>query len=266
MTCKISSTGAAQPAQRLSEALETGPSEAALARQVAEAVRQIAVHYGLWLAEAAHQFGVETAVAMEARAGDAYVPLLARRIERALDLPVDVSTLLAGLGGERLEKLLGALSVSWLAADGVWFRAVEDERGMHDAKRVNDTCWARLGYYEAVRAKSVLGLPEAGGLAALRAAFGARLVSRINQWEIVEETPESFVLRMVQCRVQSSRARQGLPPYPCISGGTVEYAAFAAGIDSAIKVSCVSCPPETTLPECACAWRFTVPASDRTSG
>ena len=238
---------------------EAGAQAAAgLATQVGEAVRQIAVHYGLWLAEAAHQFGLEAAVALEAKVGDAYLPLLTRRIERALDLPAAVPELLAGLGDERLEKLLAALSVSWLAADGVWFRAVEDARGMHDAKRVNDTCWSRLGYFEAVRARALLGLPEAGGLAALKAAFGARLISRINQWDFVDETAEAFVLRMGACRVQSARARQGLPPYPCVSGGTVEYAAFAAGIDPAIAVTCVSCPPETTRTDCACAWRFSL--------
>lgn len=235
------------------------PEAEALAAQVAQAVRQIAVHYGLWLAEAAHQFGPETAVAMESRVGDAYLPLLTRRIERALGLGEDVKTLLAGLGTERLEALLDALSVSWLAADGVWFREVEDARSMHDAKRVNDSCWSRLGYYEAVRARAALGLPERGGLAALKAAFGARLVSRVNAWDIVEETADSFVFRIVRCRVQSSRTRQGLPPYPCISGGTVEYTAFAAGIDPDIRVSCVSCPPEITRDACACAWRFSLP-------
>jgi len=238
---------------------ESTEETAVLARHVAEAVRQIAVHYGLWLAEAAHQFGPQAAVAMEARAGDALLPILARRIEKALDLPEDVPTLVAGLGAEKLERLLSALSVSWLAADGVWFRAVEDERGMHDAKRVNDTCWSRLGYYEAVRAKARLGLPEAGGLPALRQALGARLIACVNPWDIVEETPESFVLRIVECRVQASRARQGLPPYPCISGGATEYAAFAAGIDPAIRTECVSCPPEPSRPECACAWRFSMP-------
>ena len=238
-----------------------GEPEALLARQVVEAVRQIAVHYGLWLAEAAHQFGPQAAVALEAKAGDAFVPLLARRIERALDLPGDVPSLLAGLGEERLQKLLTALSVSWLAADGVWFRAVEDARGMHDAKRVNDSCWSRLGYYEAVRARELLGLPAGGGLAALRQALAARLVANINTMDFYEETPDSLMLRMVECRVQSARARQGLPPYPCLSGGTVEYVAFAAGIDPAITVTCVSCPPETTRLDCACAWRFTVPAS-----
>jgi hypothetical protein len=236
-------------------------SAARLADQVVGAVRQIAVHYGLWLAEAAHQFGPEAAVVMESKVGEAYLPLLARRIERALDLPGDVPTLLAGLGRERLESLLDALSVSWLAADGVWFRQVEDARGMHDAKRVNDSCWSRLGYYEAVRARQALGLPERGGLAALKAAFGARLISRINAWDIIEEAPDSFVFRMVRCRVQSSRTRQGLPPYPCISGGTVEYTAFAAGIDPAIRVACVSCPPESTRDDCACAWRFSLPAT-----
>ena len=238
-----------------------GEAEALLARQVVEAVRQIAVHYGLWLAEAAHQFGPQAAVALEAKAGDAFVPLLARRIERALDLPGDVPSLLAGLGEERLTTLLTALSVSWLAADGVWFRAVEDARGMHDAKRVNDSCWSRLGYYEAVRARALLGLPEGGGLPALHQALAARLVANINTMDFIEETPDSLVLRMVECRVQSARARQGLAPYPCLSGGTVEYVAFAAGIDPAIKVACVSCPPETTRLDCACVWRFTVPAS-----
>ncbi|MHC1787987.1 DUF6125 family protein [Solidesulfovibrio sp.] len=232
--------------------------EVLLARQVLEAGRQIAVHYGLWLAEAAHQFGTDAAVALEAKAGDAFVPLVSRRIERALDLSGDVPSLLAGLGRERLEKLLSALSVSWLAADGVWFRAVEDARGMHDAKRVNDSCWSRLGYYEAVRARELLGLPERGGLAALRAALSARLIANINTLDFIEETADSLVLRMVECRVQSARARQGLPPYPCISGGTVEYTAFAAGIDPAIRVACVSCPPETTRSDCACAWRFTL--------
>ena len=104
--------------------------DATLARQVVEAVRQIAVHYGLWLAETAHQLGPEAAVALESQAGDAFFPLLAKRLERALGLDRHVSDLVAGLGAERLEALLKALSVSWLAADGVWFRKVEDSRGM----------------------------------------------------------------------------------------------------------------------------------------
>jgi hypothetical protein len=234
--------------------------ETALARQIIQAGRQIAVHYGLWLAETAHQLGPQEACRLESQVGEAYLPLLTRRIERALKLPADLETLLAGLGQERLEALADALSVSWLAADGVWFRAVEDAHGMHDAKRVNDTCWSRLGYYEALRARQALGLGEGGGLAAARDCLAARLVSRINRFDFVDETPDGFTLRMVDCRVQSARARQGLPAYPCISGGTVEYTAFAAGVDPALKVACLSCPPQTTRDDCFCAWRFSLPS------
>lgn len=231
-------------------------TETELARLVVEAVRQIGVHYGLWFAEAAHQFGPEAAVVMESKAGDAFLPLLAKRVERALDLETPLTDSLAGLGTDRLHELLKALSVSWLAADGVWFRTVEDARTMHDAKRVNDSAWSRVALFEAARAKAVLGLPEAGGLPALRAALEARLVCNINAWDFVDETPTSFVYRIVECRVQSSRTRQGLAPYPCQSGGTVEYTAFAAGIDPGIRVACVSCPPEVTMDGCACAWKF----------
>ena len=110
------------------------PTEAELARRVVEAVRQIGVHYGLWFAEAAHQFGPEAAVAMESKAGDAFLPLLAKRVERALGLDTPLTDSLAALGSDRLHDLLKALSVSWLAADGVWFRTVEDARTMmHEA-------------------------------------------------------------------------------------------------------------------------------------
>lgn len=239
--------------------MENAPDKPLGVHQVVEAVRQIAVHYGLWLAEAAHQFGPEAAVAMESKAGDAFIPLLTKRVERALGLGTPLAAQLAGLSPERTEALLTALSVSWLAADGVWFRTVEDARGMHDAKRVNDSCWSRLALYEAARAKALLGLPEAGGIPALKAALGARLVGHINSWDFVDETPHSVVFRILDCRVQSSRTRQGLPPYPCQSGGTVEYTAFAAGVDPALTVTCVSCPPEITQADCACAWRFSLP-------
>lgn len=232
--------------------------EAFLARQVVEAVRQIAVHYGLWLSETAHQLGPEAAIDLESQAGDAFIPLLTKRVERALGLEQPVTDLVAELGAERLEGLLKALSVSWLAADGVWFRKVEDSRGMHDAKRINDSCWLRLGRYEGVRARAVLGLPAHGGLPALRAALAARLVAHVNTWDMIEETPDSFVYRILSCRVQCSRERQGLPPYPCQSGGSVEYTAFAAGVDPDIRVTCLSCPPEITRSDCACAWRFSL--------
>lgn len=46
--------------------------------------------------------------------------------------------------------------------------------------------------------------------------------------------------------------------HPCRSAGIVEYASFAAEIDSRIRCACESCYPEVSDETCCCAWRFTL--------
>ena len=46
--------------------------------------------------------------------------------------------------------------------------------------------------------------------------------------------------------------------HPCKPAGLEEYAGFARTIDDRIFCQCVSCCPEVTQEDCACAWRFTL--------
>jgi hypothetical protein len=78
---------------------------------------------------------------------------------------------------------------------------------------------------------------------------------------IVEETEDSFVFQMNECRVQAARKRKGLDDYPCKSAGLVEYAYFARTIDFRIETECVGCPPDAHPDEWFCAWRFTMKSS-----
>jgi hypothetical protein len=129
---------------------------------------------------------------------------------------------------------------------------------MDDAKRVNDTCWMRFSPLEAHRIKTILGLPDQPGLEGLKKALAQRMYAHINTWEIVEETPASFVFRMNKCRVQTARNRKGMPDYPCKSGGKVEYRGFAREIDPRIQTTCIGCPPDEHPKEWYCAWRFEI--------
>ena len=156
------------------------------------------------------------------------------------------------------KELLDALSLNWLANDGVWFQAVEKKFGILDAKRCNDTCWTRFSPYEAYHIKTLLNLPKQGGLEALKAALQFRLYARINKQEILEEKSDSFVFRMVDCRVQASRRLKGLEDYPCKSIGIIEYRTFAGTIDSRIQTECLGCPPDPPQTEWYCAWRFSL--------
>ena len=102
----------------------------------------------------------------------------------------------------------------------------------------------------------MLGMPEQAGLEGLKKALQFRLYAFINKQSFGEETPNSFVFRMNECRVQMARKRKGLEDYPCKSGGMVEYTTFARAIDSRIKTECISCPPDPHPEEYFCAWRF----------
>ena len=232
--------------------------------KIREALRQTAIHYGLWFSESQQRFSLETALDAEQEAGDLFMAIRERKVGKALN-GKGLDALLSGpnseLDSERLASLHEALCASWLAADGVWFQAVEKRQGMVEAKAVNDACWASFAPLEARRLKALLSLPEAGGLDALKQVLSHRMYATLNVWDMVEETDNSFVFRMRDCRVQAARKRKGLADYPCKSGGTVEYHGLAGGTDPRIRVECLGCPPDPHPEEWFCAWRFSLPES-----
>lgn len=229
-----------------------------LTSAVLDAVRRMAVHYGLWFANAVDRFGVDAALVMEREAGDRGTAIVLDRLCAALGTTLQdgVPASLAAMDSARLQALLSALAVNWLVLDGVWFQAVETREGMAAAKGVNDACWAHFSPLEAARIKAGQDLPDAGGLAALKAAFGHRLYAVINEQAVFFEDDGSLVLQMTKCRVQTARHRKGLPDYPCKSGGVVEYTNFARTIDPRIGCECIACPPDDHPDEWVCAWRF----------
>jgi hypothetical protein len=105
---------------------------------------------------------------------------------------------------------------------------------------------------------SFLHLPEEGGLDALETALNYRLYSRINR-QSAERQNGSLIFKMVNCRVQDARKRQGLEDYPCKSAGMVEYTSFARTIDSRIRTECIACPPDGHPDAWFCAWEFYIP-------
>jgi hypothetical protein len=157
-----------------------------------------------------------------------------------------------------LLSLIEINSKNWLAEDGVWFRTVEKRYGMADAKWCNDSCWSHFAPYEALRIKTMLGMPEFPGLEGLKKAMGFRMYAVLNTRSIEQIDQRSFIFRMNECRVQSTRKRKGLPDYPCKSAGIIEYPGFAAAIDSRIRTECIVCPPDEHPEDWYCAWKFTL--------
>lgn len=227
---------------------------------VMDGLRRTLVHYGCWFREVEYQLGMTKAMDVEAEAGDAAFSIILKRLSKVLgfEMDGDVPKALKNLDKAKLLELMDAVGTNWLANDGVWFQAVEKRFGMDAAKRCNDTCWTRFSPYEALRIKKLLGLPPLPGLPGLKAALGYRLYARINRQTIEDVDEESFIFRMVDCRVQGARKRKGLPDYPCKSAGLVEYPYFAEAIDPRIRTECVGCPPDAHPDSWWCAWKFSL--------
>ena len=231
-----------------------------LVRLIMDSIRRSVAHYGMWLVEVDHQFGPAMALEIENDAGDLSLAIQLKRLSKVFGFEIKdgAPAALWDMSEEKLAQVAEAISANWLANDGVWFQAVEKRLCMEEAKRANDTCWAKFSPLEAARIKSLMGLGENGGLEALKIALGYRLYSRLNEQAIVEEKEDSFVFQMVDCRVQSARKRKGLDDYPCKSAGVVEYRAFAETVDPRIKTECIGCPPDPHPEGWYCAWRFSL--------
>jgi hypothetical protein len=216
------------------------------------------MHHALWFAEVQHQMGREKALKVMDEAWKRSSAIQMKRIGKILGFELNdgIPQPLLDLSSEKLEELRDGLAVNWLANDGVWFQAVEFEHGMNDAKRCNDSCWAHFSPFEAWSIKRILGLPEKPGLEGLKKALQYRLYNFVNKQSFSDETENSFVFRMNECRVQVARKRKGLADYPCKSGGLVEYTTFAEAIDPRIKTKVIACPPDPHPDDYYCAWRF----------
>ena len=164
--------------------------------------------------------------------------------------------LLQELSKEDLIAIIVDDAKNWLAHDGLWFQAVEQQYGIETAIDIDCAAWEKFTVVEAKRIMARLGLEPGGGIPALVECLKHRLYARLNLQESIEVTDSQAVFRMVDCRVQSARKRKGLPDFPCKTVGVVEYAGFARTIDPRIETRCIACPPDPHPDDYWCAWEF----------
>jgi len=229
-----------------------------IAEMILDFMHRTMMHYTFWYSEAEHQFGREKAFEILDAAWKRSYAVQMRRFSKIFEFEMkdNIPKPILDLPKEKLEELRKATAINWLANDGVWFQAIEFTRGMNDAKRTNDSTWSQFSPFEARTIKKMLGLGEFPGIEGLKKALQYRLYNYVNKQQIIDEGPNSFLFKMIECRVQLARKRKGLPDYPCKSGGIVEYTTFAETIDPRIKTMVVSCPPDPHPDDFFCAWRF----------
>ena len=173
---------------------------------------------------------------------------------------------LEDLSREQLLELLAIYSKNWLAMDGVWFQSVERKYGMEEAMFHDVEAWKRFTVTEGRRIKKFLGLPERPGLEGLERALEFRFYANLSRYELRREG-EQPALPGAGVPGAAGQDQEAHGPAPLQARGAgEEYAGFARTIDDRISCQCVSCCPEVTQEDCACAWRFTLETQRSTVG
>lgn len=169
----------------------------------------------------------------------------------------------AEMSREELLRALEDFAKNWLAHDGCWFLAAEEQHGIETAISLDERAWERFAAAEARRIMKSWDIESAGGLEALERALGLRMYTVINTQHVEwSEDRTRFRFFMDVCRVQETRRRKGLEDFPCKSVGIIEFTTFARTIDERIRTTCLHCPPDA--PEgLYCGWEFTL--SEQTS-
>jgi hypothetical protein len=163
---------------------------------------------------------------------------------------------------EQVSQALTDAAKNWVAMDGLWFQEVEQAYGMDAALAMDMRVWEHFAVIEAQRIKERLVLPDKGGLDALEIAFKNRLISLLNELEILRPDEKTLIVTLKTCRVQATRKRKGMPEFPCRSVGLVEFPVFARTIDARIMTTDLSCPPETLPGTPYCSWKFTLEGAE----
>lgn len=231
-----------------------------LVQCIMDMLHRLMVHHVFWFREVEHQLGTDKALKILGNAYPFSLQKQMKRLSKELGFEIDnkLPKPMLNMPREKLISLMDSVAKNWLTNDGSWFLSVEEEHGMNDAKRCNDTCWAHYSPFEAWSIKRLLQLPEHPGILGLKQALHFRMYARINVQSIIEEGENCIQFQMNDCQVQSARKRKGLADYPCKSVGLVEYGYFAEAIDSRIQTECIGCPPDEHPPEWFCAWRFKI--------
>jgi hypothetical protein len=163
---------------------------------------------------------------------------------------------------EDLIKIIRMYARNWLAHDGCWFLAAEEQYGLEKAIELDARSWERFAPAEARRIMREFGIPPNGGLEALEKALQLRLYAAVNRQEITFRDKDTLVFRMLECRVQKTRKEKGLPDFPCKAVGMVEFSRFAETVDARISTRCIGCPPDPVT-DSYCTWEFGLSPAER---
>lgn len=172
----------------------------------------------------------------------------------AAGLPESDRELFDALDREQLYDYINMLVKNIWRVDGLYFLGIEKRHDMQEATDVDAECWRYMGKVEARELKKFLGVeePDPAGVLRLLRHTSWSVSHALKSFSVNDDG--SAVFNVDSCRTQKIRVDKGLGEHPCRQVREGYLMEFVSQCNSALKLECVSCPPDRTTDEVYCRW------------
>jgi hypothetical protein len=163
--------------------------------------------------------------------------------------------LIDALPRERLADFIFMHLRNLWTVDGLYFLNIEDQWGTEKATEVDRRVWEVMGKIEARRLKNLLQITGSDVASMMKALLLSGWALDLEDKD-VEVGEKRGIIRVTQCRVQTTRIAKGLGEFPCKSVRWGFLQSFAREFNPDIVVHCRLCPPDDHAENLWCEWEF----------
>ena len=160
------------------------------------------------------------------------------------------------LDREQLYQYLSMQIRNLWRVDGLYFLGIEKRHDVEEATEVDAECWLYMGKVEARELKNFLGIeaPDPAQVLFLLRHTSWALSHELKSFSVDPDGGATFSVD--KCRTQMIRLDKGLEPHPCLLVREGYLQSFVQECNPKVKLVTVSCPPNQTLDDVWCRWRF----------
>ena len=156
------------------------------------------------------------------------------------------------------EKLVELCSKSLHTVDGLWFTLLEEKYGLNVALDMDVEVCRRFCLIHGRRLLKTFAIKDDSPIQALVSMMQVDPMLFIYKPEIVTLTDSKAVFRCTDCPPQKARIRDGKGEFPCKSVGVAIFTSYAESVDSKVKLSCLTCPPDPHPSQFWCEWQYEI--------
>ncbi len=163
--------------------------------------------------------------------------------------------LLKALPEEKLIEVMMFNNRNIWRVDGLYFLGIEKQFGTDAATEIDAGVWNIMGSLEARALKEIFTAKD----------FTVRTVMELLQytsWSLDQQEKvmtvenDTGILKILNCRTQTTRLNRGLSEFPCKQVRYNYLRSFAEEINPRILCTCICCPPDEHFGDVWCEWHF----------